>query len=66
MHRRISTTLNTLRQDLAAQLGGDFIHSACHWAGHSWCDSCLLTPAAIIHWSLIQVMHGNTALNHVS
>jgi hypothetical protein len=25
-----------------------------------------LTPAAIIHWFLIQVLHGNTALTHVS
>jgi hypothetical protein len=66
MHRRISATLNTLRQDLAAKLGGDFIHAACRAAGHSWCDSCLLTPAAIIHWFLIQVLHGNTALTHVS
>ena len=37
MHRRISTTLNTLRQDLAAKLGCDFIHHACRQAGHSWC-----------------------------
>jgi Transposase DDE domain len=66
MHRRISTTLNTLRQDLAAKLGGDFINHACRLAGHTWYDSCLLTPAAIIHWFLIQVMHGNTALTHVS
>lgn len=66
MHRRISATLNTLRQDLAAKLGGDFIQAACRAAGHSWCDSCLLTPAAIIHWFLIQVLHGNTALTHVS
>ena len=29
-------------------------------------DSCLLTPAAIIHWFLIQVLHGNTALTDVS
>jgi hypothetical protein len=66
MHRRISTTLNALRQDLAAKLGSDFINAACRLAGHTWCDSCLLTPAAIIHWFLIQVLHGNTALNHVS
>jgi hypothetical protein len=66
MHRRISTTLNALRQDLAAKLGGDFIHAACRVAGHTWCESCLLTPAAIIHWFLIQVLHGNTALNDVS
>jgi hypothetical protein len=66
MHRRISQALNTLRQDLAAQLGDDVIHHACRLAGHSWCASCLLTPAAIIHWFLIQVIHGNTALTHVS
>ena len=66
MHRRISTILNPLRQDLAAKLGDDFIHAACRAAGHTWCDSCLLTPAAIIHWFLIQVLHGNTALTHVS
>ena len=66
MHRRISTTLNALRQDLAAQLGHDVIAAACRAAGHTWCDSCLLTPAAIIHWFLIQILHGNTALTHVS
>ncbi len=66
MHRRISTTLNALRQDLAATLGGDFIHAACRAAGHTWCDTGPLTPAAIIHWFLIQVFHGNTALTDVS
>jgi Transposase DDE domain len=66
MHRRISTTLNALRQDLAARLGTDFILAACRAAGHTWCDRCLLTPAAIIHWSLIQILHGNTALTDVS
>lgn len=66
MHRRISTTLRSLRQDLAAKLGADVIHSACRDAGHTWCESCLLTPAAIIHWFLIQIFHGNTALTHVS
>src|SRR5262245_57493355 len=66
MHRRISTTLSALRQDLAARLGDDVILAACRAAGHTWCDSCLLTPAAIIHWFLIQVLHGNTALTHIS
>ncbi len=66
MHRRISSILCALRQDLAAQLGDDVILAACRAAGHTWCDSALLTPAAIIHWFLIQVLHGNTALTHVS
>jgi len=66
MHRRISTTLNKLRQDLSAQLGGDVIDAACRAVGHSWSKSCLLPPAAIIYWFLIQVINGNTALTHVS
>src|SRR5215469_18363112 len=66
MHRRISTTLSRLRQDLATRLGDDVIRAACRAAGHTWCDSCLLSPAAIIHWFLIQILHGNTALTHVS
>jgi len=66
MHRRISSTLHALRQDLAARLGDDVIGAACRAAGHTWCDSALLSPAAIIHWFLIQVLHGNTALTHVS
>ena len=66
MHRRISTTLNTLRQELAAGLAGDFILTACRQSGHTWSDNCLLTPAAIIHWFLVQVLHGNTSLTHVS
>jgi hypothetical protein len=66
MHRRISHILHALRQDLAAKLGDDVILAACRAVGHTWCDSCLLTPAAIIHWFLIQILHGNTALTHVS
>src|SRR5271157_364510 len=66
MHRRISSALNALRQDLTAKLGSNVIHAACRAAGHTWCASALLTPAAIIHWFLIQVFHGNTALNHVT
>jgi len=66
MHHRISTLLRALRQDLAAKLGDDVILAACRAAGHTWCDSCLLTPTAIIHWFLLQVLHGNTALTHVS
>ena len=66
MHHRISSTLAALRQDLAARLGTDFIHAACIAAGHTWCSDALLTPAAIIHWFLIQILHGNTALTHVS
>ena len=66
MHRRISTILHRLRQDVAATLGTDFIHAACLAAGHTWSDAALLTPAAIVHWFLVQILHGNTSLTHVS
>ena len=66
MHRRISTILQRLRQDLVEPLGTDFLLAACRAAGHTWSDSALLTPAAIIHWFLVQVLHGNTALTHVA
>ena len=60
-----SPTLNTPRQDLAAKSVA-IHHHACRQAGHSWCDNCLWIPAAIIHCTLIQVLHGNTALTDVS
>ena len=66
MHRRISTILHRLRQDVAATLGDDVIRDACLAAGHTWSDSALLTPIATIHWFLVQVLHGNTSLTHVS
>jgi hypothetical protein len=65
MHQRIVTTVRQLRQDLARHLDERGIHDACHQAGHRWRD-CILTPAAIIHWFIIQVLHGNTALEHIS
>jgi hypothetical protein len=65
MHQRIVTTVRQLRQDLARHLDEKAIDEACHHAGHRWRD-CVLTPVAIIHWFIIQVLHGNTALEHVS
>jgi hypothetical protein len=65
MHQRIVTTLCQLRQDLAHHLDEKAIHQVCHQAGHRW-RARVLTPAAIIHWFMIQVLHGNTAVEHVS
>ena len=65
MHRRIDTALRGLRQDLSPHLDEPAVHSLCHQLGHVWRD-CLLTPFAILHWFLLQVLHGNTALNHVT
>jgi hypothetical protein len=65
MHQRIVTTVGQLRQDLARHLDEIAIHDACCRVGHRWRDR-LLNPAAIIHWFIIQVLHGNTALEHIS
>jgi hypothetical protein len=65
MHQRIVTTLRQLRQDLARYLDEKALHDVCRQAGHRWRDR-LLKPAAVIHWFIIQVLHGNTALQHVS
>jgi hypothetical protein len=65
MHHRIDSALRRLRQDLDACLDEDAVHDACRGAGHRWRD-CLLTPVAILRWFVVQVLHGNTALAHVS
>jgi hypothetical protein len=65
MHQRIDSTIRQLRQDLARRLDSKAIIAACRQAGHCWRD-CPLNPVAIVHWFIIQVLHNNTALNHVS
>ena len=65
MHQRIDNALRALRQDLPSHLDASTIHAACRKVGHTWRE-CLLTPVAIMHWFITQVLHGNTALNHIS
>lgn len=65
MHHPIHTALQQLRQGLDPHLDEADVHHLGKQLGHRWRD-CLLTPFAILRWFLIQVLHGNTALNHVS
>ena len=65
MHRRIDVALRQIRQDVDLHLNKSVITEACKRAGHVWRE-CLLTPFTIVHWFLLQVLHGNTALTHVS
>jgi hypothetical protein len=65
MHRRIDVALQQIRQDVDLHLNKSVITEACKRAGHVWRE-CRLTPFAIVHWFLLQVLHGNTALTHVS
>lgn len=65
MHHRIDTILNRLRQDVARNLAPESIRFACRKAGHTW-RRCILDPVAVVHWFLIQVLHGNTSLEHIA
>ena len=65
MHHQIDTILKRLRQDIPSRLDPEAIRSACREAGHGW-RHCVLNPVAIVHWFVIQVLHGNTSLEHVA
>ena len=65
MHHQLDTILRRLRQDVARRLDPRAIEDACTAAGHRWRHRTL-NPVAILHWFVIQVLHGNTALAHVA
>src|SRR5262249_35720742 len=65
MHRRIDTALRQIRQDVEIHLDNSIVVEACAQIGHVW-RACSLTPFAIVHWFLLQVLNGNTALTHIS
>ena len=64
MPNRIIPILARLRQDLADCLSPQAIRDACKQVGYSWRDR-LLDPVATVHLFLLQVLHGNTACQHV-
>ncbi|HMB03571.1 MAG TPA: IS4 family transposase [Isosphaeraceae bacterium] len=64
MPPRIITILDRLRQDLAASLKPEAIKDACRQAKYSWRER-LLGPATTVYLFLLQILHGNTACQHV-
>jgi hypothetical protein len=64
MPPRIIPILDRLRQDIAAGLSRETIAEACRQAKHRWRDR-VLDPATTIYLFLLQVLHGNTACQHV-
>ena len=64
MPPRIVPILDRLRQDIAADLHRPTIEEACRQAKHTW-RRRLLDPATTIYLFLLQVLHGNTACQHV-
>ena len=65
MPPRIVPILNRLRQDIAADLATDTIEEACRQTNHSW-RKRLLDPATTVYLFLLQILHGNTACQHVA
>jgi hypothetical protein len=64
MPPRIATILDRLRQDLAAGLSPEAIATACVAVGHTWKDG-VLNPVMTVYLFLLQILHGNTACQHV-
>src|SRR5829696_2653825 len=64
MPPRIIPILGRLRQDIAADLAKQTIEEACRQAKHTWRQR-LLDPATTSYLFLLQVLHGNTACQHV-
>jgi Transposase DDE domain len=64
MHPSIIPVLARLRQDINAILKPEAIREACRQAGYSWRDR-KLDPVATISLFLLQILHGNTACQHV-
>jgi Transposase DDE domain len=64
MHQRILSIVAQIRQDVANHLSPAAILETCKAVGHVWRD-CVLEPVTTIHVLIIQVLNGNTALNHL-
>lgn len=65
MHRRIDTALRRIRQDLGNHLDRSAVERICQQLGHTWRQG-VLSPHATLHWFLLQVLSGNTALEHIA
>ncbi len=64
MPPRFATILRRLRQDVAAGLSPRAITDACQAVGHRWRQGPL-NPVTTVYLFLLQVLHGNTACQHV-
>lgn len=64
MHHRILSILGRLKQDPTSLLDRPAILDVCRAVRHSW-RTCLLDPVTTLHLFLTQILHGNTAINHL-
>jgi len=60
----ILRALSRIKADVAVHLQAAVIERLCRELGHTWRDR-VLTPVVTVHAFLLQVLHGNTACDHV-
>lgn len=66
MSTPIDSALRRLRQDLSPHLDESDVRELCQQVGHRWRCDALLKPHTTILWFVLQVLHGNTALTHIT
>lgn len=64
MVHSILRALAQIKADVAVYLQAAAIEQICRELGHRWRDR-ILTPVVTVHAFLLQVLHGNTACDHV-
>lgn len=60
----IADVLRRIKSDVARHLEPEMIRQLCHQAGYAWRER-VLDPVTTIHAFVLQVLHGNTACNHM-
>ena len=61
----VTTILQRFQTAWAAQLQPDAIHTACQEAGYTSWRNRLLNPVTTVQLFLLQILHGNTACQHL-
>lgn len=64
MATNISKAVEQIKANLTAVLPADVILALCSQLNHKWRQRCL-DPVTTIHAFLVQVLHGNTACDHL-
>jgi hypothetical protein len=64
MQFSMAQALKQIKNDLAQHLEPQVIRDICKAAGHTWRQR-LLDPVTTIHLFVLQILHGNTAVNHL-
>jgi hypothetical protein len=62
----VTAVLKRVKMDWATQLQPEAIIAACEEAGDTSWRERVLTPVTTIQLFLLQILHGNTACNHLT